>query len=435
MAYKYLGLDELNVNRANDRHGELENETAAIAWLFNNYETHMRNLAKDIVAQGEIFEPPLVSPNGDKFIVFDGNRRVTCLKLLDKPRRAPTVELQHFFTEQRSKWKGVFPNTFQCQVENDRDRIDDILIRRHTGTQGGVGQSPWDDRMKSNFINRTGIGGPFNVADEVERRLTTAGMVPRKKIPRSNMNRLFSAESFRNRVGFTVNKGKFELTHDEPVVLRALRRIADDLANKYVVLGDIWDVDGKRAYLDRLEKEKLLPTAEHALKTKEVAPEIKGQPALPTATRAARPQRRTTLIPNVQFSIAWAGRLQRHRAIWEELQFHLNLADHPNAISVLIRVLIELSVENYIAQTKLATIRANESLARRVLRVAEDLHNNGKIDRKYFELIQKFPQADSLLSADTLNRYVHSPNFAPSPDHLTALWDWMADFIVHCLNA
>lgn len=436
MSFRHIPLEALTINRANDRHGELENETSAIAWLFNNFEQHMRNLAKDIVETGQLFEPPLVFPDDDRYIVFDGNRRTTCLKLLDKPKRAPTVELQEFFTNQRSKWKGDFPHAIQCQIELDRDRIDDILFRRHTGTQGGIGQTTWDDRMKSNFINRTGMGGPFNVADEIERRLSVAGMLPRKKIPRSNMNRLFSTEALRNRAGFAVNKGKFELTHDEPMVLRALRRIADDLANKHVVLGDIWDLDGKRAYLDELEKEKILPKADHALNRKaEAAEQKKPLSIVLSPPRAQRPQRRTTLIPNVQFSITWSGRLQRHRAIWEELQFHLNLADHPNAISVLFRVLTELSVANYIEQTKLGSVGQNDSLGRKVFKVAEDLRKANKIDQKYFELIQKFPQHDALLSADTLNRYVHSPNFAPSPDHLTALWDWMADFVVHCLNA
>lgn len=110
MSYRYIPLDTLFVNRANDRHGELENETAAIAWLFNHHENHMRNLAKDITNTGEIFEPPLVFPDGDKAIVFDGNRRITCLKLLGNPRRAPTVELQEFFKEQRARWMGEFPD-------------------------------------------------------------------------------------------------------------------------------------------------------------------------------------------------------------------------------------------------------------------------------------------------------------------------------------
>jgi ParB-like chromosome segregation protein Spo0J len=76
------------------------------------------------------FEPPLVFPSGDKYIVADGNRRTTCLKLLATPRRAPTVDLQEFFTECRKNWQGAFPDTIECSVESDRDRVDDILFRR-----------------------------------------------------------------------------------------------------------------------------------------------------------------------------------------------------------------------------------------------------------------------------------------------------------------
>jgi hypothetical protein len=67
--------------------------------------------------------------------------------------------------------------------------------------------------------------------------------------------------------------------------------------------------------------------------------------------------------------------------------------------------------------------------------VAEDLNARGKITDKYLDVFRKFPQYDALVSADTLHRYVHSPNFAPSPEHLNALWDTLAEFIVECLNA
>jgi len=433
MGIRSIPLADLLVNRANDRHGELENETAAIAWLFSTREVHMRNLAKDIVAKGEIFELPLVSPEGAKFLVFDGNRRVTCLKLLGDPRRAPTVELQAFFKEQRENWVGQFPEAVQCQVENDRDRIDEILFRRHTGTQNGVGQSTWDDRMKATFVARTGKAGGAVVADEIEKRLADASMLPKgRKIPRSTLNRLLSAEPFRNRLGFTMNKGRFAFTHEEQVSLAAMARVADDLANRRVVLGDIWDVDGKRDYLDGLEKAGILPNAQHALlkpKTSSVASPAKHKPS---ATPKQTP--RTTLIPQKDFGLVWPGRLQRHHQIWEELQFRLELNRHPNAISVLMRVLLELSIENYITQTKL-TVHDNDKLANRVHKIGKDLEAKGKIDQKYLGLLAKFQHSDKLVSADTLNRYVHSPNFAPSPEHLTSLWDSLSVLIVHCLEA
>src|SRR5947209_19776396 len=117
MTYKAIPLEHLLINRANDRHGELENETAAIAWLFNNREQHMRNLTKDLVQTGELYEPPLVGPEGQKYLVFDGYRRVTCLKLLNHPRGAPTTELQEFFRDPRTRAKGALPSLIQCQRE------------------------------------------------------------------------------------------------------------------------------------------------------------------------------------------------------------------------------------------------------------------------------------------------------------------------------
>jgi hypothetical protein len=424
MAIRNLSL----VNRANDRHGELENETAAIAWLFNEREQ------KAIVDRGEIYEFPLVSPEKNKFIVFDGNRRVTCLKLLDDPRRAPTVELQAFFREQRARWNGSFPKNFQCQVESDRDRIDEILFRRHTGTQNGVGQSTWDDRMKATFVARTGKGNGPSVADEIEKRLADAHLLPsRRKIPRSTLNRLLSAEPFRNRVGTSMKGGRFEFTHDKATSLGALARIANDLASREVVLGHLWDVDGKEAYLIKLENEGVLPSSSH------VIPKAGGTKAAQRPTKAkptakAVPSVRSTLIPQKDFGLTWPDRLQRHHQIWEKLQFHLDLRKHPNAVSVLLRVLLELALKNYIKEAGVS-VHDNDKLAIRLEKAALHLQAASKIANKQMDVIRKFKQGDKLVSADTLNRYVHSPNFAPSPEHLMSMWDSLSDVIVLCLKA
>lgn len=434
MAIRKIPLAALVVNRANDRHGELENETAAIAWLFHEREQHMRNLAKDVVEKGEIYEYPLVSPEKAKFIVFDGNRRVTCLKLLDDPRRAPTSELQAFFREQRDLWRGAFPKEVICQVEVDRDRIDEILFRRHTGTQNGVGQSNWDDRMKSTFVTRTGKGGGPSVADEIEKRLADANLLPvRRKIPRSTLNRLLSAEPFRQRVGISMKGGRFQFTHDENTSLAALARIANDLASRNVVLGDIWDVDGKQGYLNRLDGEGVLPDPTKAA-DESVSKKTKAKAAKPKPSARVAPTVRTTLIPQAEFGLSWPGRLQRHHQIWEELQFHLDLQKHANAISVLMRVLLELALENYITEAGV-NVHENDKLATRLEKAGHHLQMAGKIDTKQMDIIKKFKQGDKMVSADTLNKYVHSPNFAPSPEHLTSMWDSLASVIVHLLQA
>jgi hypothetical protein len=431
MAYRKLLLTSLVVNPANDRHGELENETAAIAQLFATQEPHMRNLAKDLVAKGEVFEPPLVFPDEDKFVVADGNRRTTCLKLLANPKRAPTVELQKFFADLKKSWSGKSLEMIECRVESDRDRVDDILFRRHTGVQGGVGQSNWNDRMQNNFVIRTGKGTGLNVADEVEKRLKDAKMLPSRKIPRSNLNRLLSAEALRNRFGISVRKGKLEFIRDEELSLRALQRVASDLATRVITLDDIWDNESKLEYIDNLDTEGILPSI--SSKPKSVPAEQPLQQSRPKATKP-KIDILSHLIPEVEYGVTWSAHLQRHHEIWEELQFKLELGEHPNAISVLLRVLLELSVDNYVKRIPVSSVQDNDKLSRKAAKVADHMRDAGKIDKKYHGAITKLQQGEDLISIDTLNRYVHSPNFSVSPDHLKMLWTTLAEFIVLCLK-
>lgn len=426
MKVKRILLSALEVNPANDRHGELQDEAAAIRWLFRERELHMRNLARDILANGEVFEMPLVTPFGEKYRVFDGNRRVTCLKVLQNPSLAPSDEIAWFFSGLRSKWNGKFPSAVECQVESNEDRINAILFRRHTGSQKGIGQSTWDDRMKRNFIARTGKTGTKSIADEIEARLMLAELLPvGQKVPRSTLNRLFSSEAFRNRVNISMEKGEFRFLASEDETLLTLSRISSDLSSRNVVLGDLWDAKRKHAYLDSISAP--IPTP-----SLETSPQVKEEKPIPTSK--LNPTARLNLIPQKKFQIEWLSHLQKHHVIWEELQFHLLLSKHINAISVLFRVLLEISVENYI-QVKSVNVHKDDKLALKVEKVGKHMVGAQLIDSKTMEVLSKFKHGDKIVSADTMNKYVHSPNFAPSPQHLTAMWDSLADFIVICLKA
>lgn len=433
MKLQNITLDKLEINRANDRHGELENEASAIAWLFNTREVHMKNLARDIVATGKIYEPPLVSPENGNYIIFDGNRRTTCLKLLNNPSKAPTTQLQDFFRNLKDEWDGTFPTEVLCQVEDDRDDIDEILFRRHTGTQNGVGQSTWDDRMKDNFVARSGKKTGFNIADEIEQRLDAAGMLPATKIPRSNLNRLLSSEAIRNRFGFSGQNKEFKFTHEPEVALKTLSRLAEEFSSGKVVLGDIWDNESKLRYVEKLDRQKVLPSDDDLLSDAGNGSNPKPKQKKPKPTPKPQPSKRTTLIPQKDFGILWTGKQHRIQNIWEELQFHLNTEKHTNAVSVLFRVLLELSVENYISENSVS-VNDNDKLARKIEKIGDALFSQGKIDQKQRSATKKFSQLDQLVSADTLNRYVHSPNFSPSAKHLESVWDTMADLIVACLK-
>ena len=425
MAYVDLKVDDLCVNQANDRHGEVANEDLAIAELFRLHDTQMRNLAADIVAVGAVYDPPLVMLSDRGYIVFDGNRRVTCLKLLGNPERAPTAELRAHFIELATG--AIIPDRLICQVEDDRNLIDNILFRRHTGSQRGVGQLGWNDRAKLNFVERTGQGGGINIASEVERFLAGSDRLPEGNIPWSTMTRLLSSEEFRNRVGVSTAGRRFRLTHDDAAVIEALHRIASDLGNQTVTLGDLWNNQGKRTYLNRLENEGILPLENERLNAPEDAPR---NPVPPRPRQPAPRPPQINFIPADAPHIQWIASQQRARTIWGELQV-LSLHEHPNAVSALMRILIELSVESYIAEHDL---QVPDNLSRKVGVVSAHLHQRQIIDRAYFDELERMRLNDQLISIASMQRYLHSPDFAPMERELRTYWTRLGRFLVATLN-
>lgn len=437
MQIKNIPLDKLLVNRANDRHGELTDEDAAIEWLLKHRSRHMRNLTKDIAGSGGIFEPPLVRQEGESFCVYDGNRRTTALKLLSMPERSPSQDWRQFFGEQRARMVAV-PRTIECQVEQDRERLDEILYRRHTGQKDGIGQSQWDPEAKTNFERRTGKNTKVDLAEEVEKLLQEDGRLDENaKIPRSNFKRLFSAEQFRNRAGIALVKNKITLTHDRDKVLEALERVANDLIRKKITLDAIWDNESKRAYLNELDKEGVLPTADDAID----APEpLKGKVTRKKNDRSPSPkksvplEKRRTLVRDIDYGLRQTHQNRRVLDIMEELQHRLKFDEHDNAIAVLFRVLVELSTKLYIEERSVAGVHPNDKLAKKFAKVLGHMLAADLIDRKYHDTLKKFEHSEPLFSANTLNGYVHSDNFFPSDHHLKMMWDTMEKYVIVCLK-
>lgn len=442
MKIKSISLSDLSVNNANDRHGELIDDSAAMEWLLTHRADHMRNLAKDIVDENGIYEPPLVHEEQNSYTVYDGNRRTTCLKLLNNPTHAPTKSWREFFEEQRSKWKGKLPTKIECQIETDKDRIDEILFRRHTGGQSGVGQSPWDPEAKSNFVKRTGKKDKINVAEEIDKKLKEGGFIKSTaKLPRSNLNRLLSSEAFKNRVGISVKNNHMEITHDEIKVMAALTRIAEDLISKQIVLDDVWSNKDKKDYLDLLETENVLPAATDSLTTnknfKTLKPIKSATPKKsPSPTTTAKPKKRKTLIrSDIDYGVLPQVHTQRATDVWGELQHHLEFGKHDNAISVSFRVLLEFAIGNYIDCMSVPNVHDNDKLANKFRKVLDHMLAASSIDKKYHEGLKKFEKSEPILSANTMNKYVHHKNFFPSDHHLKSMWDTMSEFIVICLKA
>ena len=377
MQIEVLKPDQLRLNPDNDRHGPLKDEASAIQWLLENRDSHMRALAEDLANTKRLYESPLVRFDTGKYVVFDGNRRMCCVKLFIDPSLAPSERWKTFFTETGSQELVEFFSTITCEVEPDLAVIDEILYRRHTGSQDGVGRSQWDPEGKSFFLQRTGKAS-LGLGEAIERALKTEQLISDKiELPWSNLERLFSSEPIRKRAGISFAGGSLIYLTDKQKNMATLKRVAEDMASQKVVLGDLWNNAGKSRYLDTLKSQGFdIDVAPRGRATTNQSANIEdtGTEVTPFVRKGRAPKDKHLISSADQNPFLHRPEFERGEKIWRELQFTLQFDEHDNAIAVLMRVLLELAV-TYYARDHGLVFGSGDFFARRVSSVADSLAN------------------------------------------------------------
>lgn len=361
--------------------------------------------------------------DGGKYIVFDGNRRMCCVKLFIQPVLAPSETWKDFFTDLRSNELVDAFSTITCEVEADLAVIDEMLFRRHTGSQDGVGRSQWDPEGKSFFLQRTGKGS-VGLGQAIENALKAEKLIAEKTdLPWSNLERLFSSEPIRKRAGISFAGGSLVYLTDKKKNLATLQRVAEDMASQRVVLGDLWNNAGKGRYLDKLKNEGLeIDVAPKGRAAPSRNPDDEGVQVSPFQRQGRAPKDKSLIARADQNPFVNRPEFERGERIWRELQFALEFDEHDNAIAVLMRVLLELAI-TYYAKTNGIVFGAGDIFARRVSSVADSMLNRGLIDSKGRAIIRKFESDKPIVSAHSMHQYVHNPNFHPSKSDMKAIWN------------
>jgi hypothetical protein len=114
--------------------------------------------------------------------------------------------------------------------------------------------------------------------------------------------------------------------------------------------------------------------------------------------------------------------------IFKELR-SLALGDYPHAISVLFRVFLETSVDEYLTRSGVALVvktpggDKDKSLRKKVEEGTAHMIANGT-QRKHLDgILKAISQKDNPLNVDTLNSYVHNRFFSPTERDLRVAWD------------
>lgn len=210
---------DLNLSKTNPRFArKVESEEEAILTFFHLKSVGPRKIEaiiQDILDTKSVLEDFIVLNEDGKFTVYDGNRRLTALKL--------------FIDDNAEIIKEEFPDTYRfiknvkkefdiselpllAKVYEDKEKMAHHVLRIHGGTQGGEGQINWGPNEKNTFMSQF-FDKPLNIGNQIYKKLESSkqkqklyNMIKDEGYS-STFDRIFNFADIKNRI-FHLKRGE-----------------------------------------------------------------------------------------------------------------------------------------------------------------------------------------------------------------------------------
>lgn len=446
-----ISISQLLVDTKNPRLPEVQpNQREAIRVIAKTQGEKVLALAQHIQANGPnpaslLIVMRSVEDTG-KYIVLDGNRRLTALKLLETPSIAEGAidgKTLNKITELSKEFKKQPISDLSCVVMDSREEADPWIELIHRGYQSGAGLVEWDGQVAARYDARKG-NKPTTFAlqvldfvrDNVDLSKQTHQKIESGKYPITNLSRLINTPYVRDKLGIEIRDGEIVTGHTRDEVLKGLTRVVEDLGSGSVTVSDIKRQAQRIDYINNLQPSELPQTEKASSDLQPLNSSLgagSGQLPLPspktTGSRSV-PANRSTLIPrNCRLKVTQPRLVQ----IYKELK-QLDLTEFTNSAAVMLRVFMELSLDFFIEQNlpgwspqKLD----NSSLAQKLIAVANHFEQSKVMTEQQLAPMKKAAGGQTLLAASikTLNGYVHSRFTSPGATELKVAWDDLQPFM------
>ncbi len=439
MPERTLRIAQLLLDATNPRHEPSDSQRHALQQIIDDQDVKLAVLAEDIVEAGlsPLDRLLVVQGHGSgQYVVLEGNRRTAALKILSNPAVLASLDVRPALAKRFKAAaasfdkRGVEPiSAFEVATRQGGNRW---IEQRHTGENDGRGIVGWSGLQSRRF---SGSDPALQALEFVREHggLTDSEL---KKLGESRyittLDRLLSTPDVRNVIGVTVKDGKLltDLPADE--VIKPLRRMVLDLAEKNVNVSKLKTKEQQKAYVSSFDKDSL-PDKSKKVASRSIgeiaADEFSGKSKPKTKRRRTSPSDRKTIVPrNSKLDVQH----NRSADIYDELK-KLKLEDTPNAIAVVLRVFLELSTDYYLTQhsidltvtvtTKRGTVVKDKSLAAKANDAIAHMLTTGAKKKDLQGITRALSVQTSPLSVELLNSYVHGQYATPSPKDLRAAWD------------
>ncbi len=389
-------------------------------------------MAGDIVQHG--LDPstiPIVvrhSGRPTRYVILEGNRRLAAIRALENPESVASVVKTTVLSRLRQHSRSYQEDpidTMPCVVVKDRDEARHWIELRHTGLNDGAGTMPWRSDESARFRARSRRPEIHSQALDFLSERGDLSAEDRARVPVTSFKRLLGTPQVRAKLGLEVTDHHLSVLADKNKIAKALMHVINDLSSGKIKTADIYTSQNRQAYARNLPQTVAVAAT---LSSGQGAPLVTSATA--GKTRATRPKRaieRTKLIPT---SCVLDISDRRINNIENELR-KLGLNDYTNAVSVLFRVFIELSIDSYIQAQPSIGLHEKTPLQRKMKAVADHLVASGKLTQKQRQPVSRACQRDSFLapSIDLMHTYVHNAHAFPAPGDLRAHWDNLEPFL------
>ena len=452
--YKQLRVTDLLLNTQNPRFDPVQHQTQAIHAMIEDQGDKLTELAKHIASNGfSPMEIVLVQPIGTQWLVREGNRRVTALKLINEPELIPDsyAKMKREFSALNKKMDSAILNNLLCVICTDEDTINAWILLKHTGENKGIGTVGWDAYQISRFSSMvSGKSDPKALFFDTLKEMTA---IPKSlkdrffSIKKTNYDRLLGDPGVRNLLGIDFNNG--------------ILTVLNDLTGEFSV-GRIYSKKDRKAYMDdvksrvennestsissQLETLEGMQTPNAGVSSDEnvqysrplVMPDVTSTETPPkdsssvqkteafTANKKTYPIKRKTLIP-AQHKLAIGN--PRIARVFAELK-KLECERYPNAVSALFRVFVELSCDCYIATNSIPGVNADSRFGVKIEAIANDIESKKLMTKNELRTARQMATGQTQnQSVKIFHSYVHNKDVTPISTDLLVAWDDLFPFL------
>lgn len=464
----------LDTNNPRIRHGA--DQADCIARLMRN-KYPLLALIKDIASKGLTPEHILVSKTKDgKWRVRDGNRRITALKLLNRPQLAQAdpqfaTQVAQIAEENRAN----IPTVVACLACDNEATILDYLERKHTGENDGIGQKDWEAMLISLFKLEKHETDQNRRAAQLLLWAETQNLPIDDDFPITTLTRGLNTETL-ELIGFRIENDELVPKLPVPQAYALASRVINDIASGRINVardggpGSIYSSNQRDDYFKRIRQEigPALPITPRSAPPNDgssdeqsnfgndstkpplnvgenssntsgpVQPQPGGAPAGASNQQprphspSALPQNRVCIFgprKNASPGIAIPQDETKAQSIIVELR-KLNPHETPLATTMLLRALVELSNNHYRGKKQL---RDEQHLHTGIANTADHMKTAGLLNQNQYDAVMSHTRGTvGLLHIKTLQHHIHRPTFHPNGQTLNTLWDEIGCFVAAC---